>query len=114
MYLRIYILNLCQSLQDQDWKQVGYATKGSIITLPTTDYKELLLILNALDGTSYSFNYPKALVDAFTLYPTSGGYMNGATYLVNIKLDKTITKIDRVNVNGQDFTDSSSLYVFCK
>lgn len=97
-----------------NWKQVGYSTKGSVITLPTTDFKELLLILNAPDGSSYSFNYPKALADAFTLYPTSGGYMNGATYLVNLKLDKTIAKIDRVNINGQDFTDSSSLYVFCK
>mgnify|MGYP007090337867 CR=1 FL=1 len=97
-----------------NWKQVGYSTKDSVITLPTTDYKELLLVLNAPDGTSYSYNYPKSLVDAFTLYPTSGGYMNGATYLVNLKLDKTIAKIDRVNVNGQDFTDSSSLYVFCR
>lgn len=103
-----------QSLQDQGWKQVGYATNGSVIKLPTTDYKELLLILNAVDSTSYSFIYPKALVDAFTLYPTSGGYMNGATYLVNLKLDKTTAMIDRVNVNGQNFTNNSSLYVFYK
>jgi hypothetical protein len=102
-----------QSLQDQGWKQVGYATKGDAVTLPV-DFKELLLILNAPDSTSYSFIYPKALVDAFTLYPTSGGYMNGATYLVNLKLDKTTAMIDRVNVNGQNFTNNSSLYVFCK
>lgn len=107
------IEDVSQSLQDQGWKQVGYATKGDAVTLPV-DFKELLLILNAPDSTSYSFIYPKALVDAFTLYPTSGGYMNGATYLVNLKLDKTTAMIDRVNVNGQNFTNNSSLYVFCK
>ena len=93
------------------WKQAGYATQGDTAQLPT-DYRELLLILNAPDSSSYSFIYPKAMVDAFELYPTNGGYMNGAYYCINLILDKTYAGIDRVNINGSDFTNQSSLYVF--
>lgn len=71
-----------------------------------------MLILNAPDVSSYSFIYPKAMVDAFGLYPTNGGYMNGAYYCINLILDKTYATIDRVNIGGSDFTNQSSLYVF--
>lgn len=95
------------------WTQIGYATSGNTVTIPI-GYSEILMVLNSIDGSSYTFNYPTAMLDNVDIYPTSGGSMNGATYLVNLKwLHETrVVSIDRVVVSGSDNTLTSSLYVF--
>lgn len=72
------------------------------------------MVLNSVDGSSYTFIYPIEMLNNVDIYPTSGGAMNGANYLVNLKwLHQTrVVSIDRVVINGSDNTLTSSLYVF--
>lgn len=74
-----------------------------------------MIILNSSEGSSYTFIYPIEMLNNVDVYPTSGGYMNGATYLVNLKyLHQTrVLSVVRVIMNGnEDRTLASSLYAF--
>ncbi len=99
----------------KSWTQIGYATQGSTITIPSTGYSEIMMILNSPEGSSYTFIYPFVMLNNGDIYPTSGGYASGATYLVNLKwlYQTRVMSIDRVVINdSSDTTLTSSLYVF--
>lgn len=94
------------------WKLVASKTSAELIELPI-DCNEYLFIVEAPDGTSWSFSEPYIYTSKTTHYPKNGQYSSGDQGLCVLKCDKTNVKIESVVLtNNYNATLNSILHVF--